>query len=203
MAKYKIVEMNDLRGDGQVITYPKLIHMGQIKSKELAQLVAERSTMSIADVQGTLVALSQVMAQQMALGYSVELEDIGIFSAKLGMIEGVEREEVGGEKKKNASSIRVANINFKANKSLINTTQERIRLERVSNFQREEIRSTKEERFTLAESYIQSYGAIRPKIYAQMTGLERTKAGAELREFAKDGLLKARGLATHIYYTLE
>lgn len=202
MAKYRIVEMNDLRGDGQTTTYPKLVRMGRIKTKELAQMVADRSTMSAADVMGTLTALSQVMAQQMALGYSVELEDIGTFSAKLGMVDGAEREDIEGQSRKNASSIRVKGINFKASKSFIEATHDRLSLERAGRKKLEEVTSTREERLSLAKAYISKVGWIKPKNYAEITGLGRTKAGAELRAFVAEGLLKVHGLGSHIYYTL-
>ena len=52
---------------------------GLIGTREIAQRIAQRSTLSAADIRATLIALAEVMETYLHEGYSVKLDDIGVF----------------------------------------------------------------------------------------------------------------------------
>ena len=52
---------------------------GLIGTREIAQRIADRSTLSPTDVRATLIGLVDVMENYLHEGYSVKLDDLGVF----------------------------------------------------------------------------------------------------------------------------
>lgn len=183
MAKYTMQEMNDLNNEGKTLLYPRLINSGCRGTDELASYIAECTSFSKADVKGVLEQLARGIALALARGESVKLDGIGLFTATLGLREGKAREEPDGSgSRRNASSIEINNVVFRADKKLVRMTNEHCRLERVSGkFPRRVSRYTPGERLALALDYLSSHPYLRVADYAAMTGLSRTVAGRELR----------------------
>ena len=133
MAKYTMQEMNDLNNEGKTLLYPRLINSGSRGTDELASYIAECTSFSTADVKGVLDQLARGIALALARGESVKLDGIGLFTATLGLREGKAREEPDGSgSRRNASSIEINNVAFRADKKLVRMTNEHCRLERVS-----------------------------------------------------------------------
>lgn len=59
-----------------------------------------------------------------------------------------------------------------------------------------------EARMSELVGYLRQHGQIRIREYAQLTGLDKSRAGKELRRFAADGTIKVAGRVPHIYYFL-
>ena len=53
---------------------------GMIGTREIAQRLSERCTLTTADIRATLIGLVGVMESYLHDGYSVKLEDLGVFS---------------------------------------------------------------------------------------------------------------------------
>ena len=69
------------------VYYPLAVTMGSpVSTKIIAERLAQISTVSLADVAAVLAELPGVMADYMAQGKSVRLEDLGIFRYKLSTI---------------------------------------------------------------------------------------------------------------------
>ncbi len=75
--------------------YPLAVIKGkQISTKELAAALADRSTVTTADVYAVLIELGKVMATYMAQGRSVKLEGLGSFRYAINASkQGVETAE--------------------------------------------------------------------------------------------------------------
>lgn len=183
MAKYTMQEMNDLNNEGKTLLYPRLINSGSRGTDELASYIAECTSFSTADVKGVLDQLARGIALALARGESVKLDGIGLFTATLGLRKGKAREEPDGRgSRRNASSIKINNVVFRADKKLVGVANEHCRLERVSGkFPRRVSRYTPEERLALALDFLASHPYMRIADYAALTGLSRTVAGRELR----------------------
>jgi predicted histone-like DNA-binding protein len=52
---------------------------GLIGTREIAQRLSERSTLTPADIRATLIGLVDVMESYLHEGYSVKLDDLGVF----------------------------------------------------------------------------------------------------------------------------
>lgn len=200
MADFKMIEMSTKLDRGKGAKYPKMIHAGMIGTTELARQISERSSSSTSDVLGVLRALGDVMAQEMAQGYSVKLEGLGVFAPTLGMKRGAETELADSTTKRNAQSVEVSNIKYRADKELVDRTRMHADLHRITIPKQVVPDRTEEERLNMALRYIKHSVPLRAKDYAQLTGLNRVKAGQELRLFAERGQLKMVGRHPHIYY---
>ncbi len=83
-----------------------------VSSKELAQEISERSSLTQGDVYGSLSALSDVIKNHLLLGNSIKLDGIGIISLS------ITSEASDQEDKVNARTIKVGKICFRADREL-------------------------------------------------------------------------------------
>lgn len=194
-------EMPDLRGEGKSVKYPKMVIDHCYSLRELSEEIARGTTYGVGEIEGLVETIARVMAEKMAWGNSVRLDGIGIFSPKLALKPEVLREGEDG-RRRNAASLRVAGINFRADKRLVyrcdkECTPSRAQARRYTK--RSEDRSGRVERLL---KHLNSDGFITIREYAALTQLERTSAGAELRELASEGVVLVQGRGSHLLYTL-
>lgn len=131
-ATYTMQEMKDLHNENETILYPRMIIKGQCSTEELIEDIAHHTTYNTGELRGMIMALKDAMAREMSRGYSVKLDEIGTFTPSLGITEGKEAEQPAGETRRNARSIKIRNINFRADKELIRKTEGHCTLERES-----------------------------------------------------------------------
>ena len=188
MADYVMREMFDMNNTGKKILYPQIERFRMFEEDEfIARVAAEGSGLNAGQVESVLTAVKARMAEMIALGYSVKVKGIGTFSASLGIKEGKEQEtdEADGTKR-NAQSIEVKNILFKADKELVRDTDSRCNLERKGVKRLRAIESTEEERLAMAHKYLDSHPFMKVSDYIRITGLGRTQATLELQKFRQD-----------------
>ncbi|MDR2969537.1 MAG: hypothetical protein LBV32_08045 [Tannerellaceae bacterium] len=63
--------------------YAQPVWSGLVGTREIAHQLAARSTLSPADIRATLIGLVEVMENYLHLGYSVKLDDLGVFRLSL------------------------------------------------------------------------------------------------------------------------
>ena len=75
--------------------YPEAVTVGkQVSTKQLAQALSDRSTVTLSDARAVLSELGTVMSTYMAQGRSVQLEGLGSFRYTINATKlGVEKEE--------------------------------------------------------------------------------------------------------------
>ncbi len=83
-----------------------------VSSKELAQEISERSSLTQGDVYGSLSALSDVIKNHLLLGNSIKLDGIGIISLSITSEASDEEDKV------NARTVKVGKICFRADREL-------------------------------------------------------------------------------------
>lgn len=137
-ATYTMQEMKDLHNENETILYPRMIIKGQCSTEELIEDIAHHTTYNTGELRGMIMALKDAMAREMSRGYSVKLDEIGTFTPSLGITEGKEAEQPAGGNRRNARSIKIRNINFRADKELIRKTEGHCTLERESGYQQAE-----------------------------------------------------------------
>jgi predicted histone-like DNA-binding protein len=59
--------------------YAVPVGSGMVGTREIAQRLSERSTLTSADIRATLIGLVEVMGTYLHEGYSVKLDDLGVF----------------------------------------------------------------------------------------------------------------------------
>ncbi len=91
--KFNIVERgNPGKPEAPKKYYPSIQSSGRITTRELAQMAAERSTLSTMDMMAAIESFLAIIPQQLARGNIVELGDFGSYWLKTSS-EGVEKAE--------------------------------------------------------------------------------------------------------------
>ena len=178
-ATYTMQEMKDLHNENETILYPRMIIKGQCSTEELIEDIAHHTTYNTGELRGMIMALKDAMALEMSRGYSVKLDEIGTFTPSLGITEGKEAEQPAGETRRNARSIKIRNINFRADKELIRKTEGHCTLERESGTSK-----------------------LKTSRHMALTGLSHTTAARELQKWGttpETGILP-KGQRTHRVY---
>ena len=188
MAKYIKQEMTDLSGKGEEKVYYRLQSERNIDFKALAEYVGRHNgMMSKGLVINVMEHVVDAMAELLGEGHSVTIDRLGTFRASLGLAEEKEMDTFdGNETKRNARSLRLTGINYRADKVLIREANRHCKLERAGESRLHHSPYTKEERLKLALQYLEEHGAMRVAEYMELTGLSRTKATLELKEFRQD-----------------
>ena len=169
---YVMKEMPDLQGTGEQITYPQMVMTGQTTTRELAEYIAMKCAFSKGVTEGVICELGEALAHEMGMGRSVKIEGLGVFTPSLTLLPGKEREsQEEGTAKRNAQSIRVGNVNFRADRQLIQDTNHWCDLKRSP---RKPARSsnqyTAEQRLDIAQTYLKEHPYLTERIYRQLTG---------------------------------
>lgn len=204
MAKYMKKEMADLNGTGQMQAYYCMQRVGNISHSEFVSRCAySGSGLARSTVEAVLTVVGDMLPHLLAHGYSVSIDGLGTFAAKLGVREDKEQDAFEpGEPTRNAQSIEVSGIGFRTDKRLVHKTGRQCTLERggVSRLQRSEY--TLDERMALARDYLEHNAYMRVGNYAALTGLSHSKACAELRRLSQlpDSGFVSRGSGTHKVY---
>lgn len=190
MAKYIKQEMIDLSGKGEEKIYYRLQTERNIGFDELVQEIELRHRiMNRGLVKNVMTHVVDAMAELLGKGYSVSIDGLGTFRASLGLKEEKDMDTFDGdEAKRNARSLRLTGINYRADKELIKNANRHCKLERAGESRLHHSPYNKDERLKLALRYIEEHGAMRVVEYMNLTGLSRTKATLELKEFRQDAL---------------
>ena len=188
MAKYIKQEMNDLSGKGEEKVYYRLQTERNISFNELTQQIEEHhGMMNRGLVKNVMTHVVDTMAELLGNGYSVTIDGLGTFKASIGLEEDKVMDTFeGDETKRNARSLRLTGINYRADKELVKKSNCHCKLERAGESRLHRSPYTREERLQLALQYLSEHGAMRVAEYMELTGLSRTKAAMELKAFRQD-----------------
>ena len=188
MAKYIKQEMIDLSGNGKEKVYYRMQSEGNISFKKFAQIVGKHNKlMNKALVESVLINAADTLAELLGEGYSVTIDGFGTFKASIGLEQNKEMDSFdGSETKRNARSLRLTGVNYRADKQLIREAGRHCKLERAGESRLHRTPYSKEERLNMALQFLEEKGVMRVAQYVELTGISRTKATLELKEFAED-----------------
>ena len=114
MAEYNMQELNLPGEDGKRILYPRMKLYGQVDLETITEKIAYASSFTRGDIIGLMQAITDEIAYQMGQGYSVKIDNLGVFTPALGLRQDRERETgEEGDTKRNAVSICLKDIHFK------------------------------------------------------------------------------------------
>lgn len=188
MAKYIKQEMPDLQQTGEQKIYYRLKTNRNIDTPEFVRSLSHTfNGMKEGDIIRVLMATAEHLGELLGKGYSVTLNGIGNFKATIGLEEDKELDTLNGnETKRNARSLQLKGVNYRADKELIKQARKHCKLEREGVARIHRSPYTKKERLKLALEYLEKHGAMKVANYMEMTGLSRTAATLELQEFRRD-----------------
>lgn len=204
MARYIKQELPDLHKTGEKKAYYRMKTERKIDFNQFVDLISSHNSgISRGEAFRVLMHATDTLAELLAQGYSVTIDEMGTFKATIGLVRDKEVDSFDeGTPKLNARSLRVDGVSFKADKRLILNVDKRCDLKRawVSRLCRSPF--TKEERLQKALEYLNAHGAMKVKDYMELTGLSHTVAAKELREFENDtasGITSIGRLAGKVY----
>lgn len=188
MTKYIKQEMVDLSGKGEEKVYYRIHTQRNIGFKELTEYIERHNNlMNRGLVKNVVDHVVDAMAELIGDGYSVTIDGLGTFKASLGLEKDKEMDTFDNdETKRNARSLRLKGINYRADKVFVREANKHCKLERAGESRLHHSPYSKEERLKLALQYLEKNGAMRVADYMELTGLSRTKATLELKEFRQD-----------------
>lgn len=204
MAYYEMQESNLPNEEGKRILFPRMKLSGQTSLEEIAQNISLAGTFTPGDVKGLVQSLVEEIAGAMASGRSVKIDGLGIFTPALGLREGFDRETGNDDDvQRNAASLCVNAIRFKADKGLVMRTDTACRLERApEKFRQSSSSHTPEERLRMAQDYLDAHPFMTIDDYCALTGLLRYTASRELKQWKDDQAtgITTSGRGTHKVY---
>lgn len=188
MAKYIKQEVPDMLKTGQTKAFYRLKTERNISFDTFVNRMCHPgSGLTRGEVVKVLLTASDTLAEMLADGCSVSLEDWGTFKATIGLEPDKEMDTIDGtEPKRNARSLRVNDVVFQADKRLVYNVNRQCRLERAGVARVRHSPYTREERLQKVLEYISEHGCIRVKHYMELVGLAHTTAACELRAFSED-----------------
>ena len=184
-AKYDFKTSPDIQGEKEQPTlYPQIVVSGTKNLKDLAKDIARRSTVHEGTVVGLLCDLKSIIANYLADGYNVKLGELGTFSATLTCRKVTDK-----------------SIKFKPTRKFRKEVRSKGKLERAEyGFRTSSTRYSAEERFVRLTNYLKEHSIITCKEYCALTGLLKTKAGSELRQWSSEKKIERDGRAPHVIY---
>ena len=185
-AKYIKREVPDLNGTGSTQACYKM-KLKPMTFQQFISLCHREGGMDESQILGAMSLVSEKLAQCMAEGFSVKLEGIGTFNAKLGVREDMLQDAFEeGETSRNAKSIMVNGVSYRADKELVGNTNRKCTLVRGGESRLKKSPFTKEERIQKARDFLNVHHFMKVPDYVMLTGLSRTTAAEELRKLALD-----------------
>lgn len=204
MAKYIKQELPDLHKTGEKKAYYRLKTERNLDFQQFVEHISSHNSgISRGEALRVLMHATDALAELLAQGYSVTIDELGTFKATIGLEEDKEMDSFeSGTSRRNARSLRLNGVNFQVDKKMVANANMRCKLTRagVSRLRRSSL--TKEERLQKALAYLEENGAMRVRHYMALTGLSHTVAARELCEFEHDaasGIASMGRLAGKVY----
>lgn len=207
MAEYNMQEMTLPNEEGKRILYPRMKLYGQVDLDAIINNVSYASSFTRGDVIGLIRAITDEIANQMGAGYSVKIDNLGVFTPALGLRKDVERESgEEGDTRRNAASICLKDIHLKADKELLHNTARHCHLKRsTEKFQQSSQMFSPQERLERAKAYLKENAFMTLADYCRLNGVLRSSASRELREWIAqpESGIDYKGRGTHKIYVLR
>lgn len=204
-AKYIKREVADLNGTGHTQACYKM-ELKPMTFQQFVSLCHREGGMDESMILGVLSLVSEKLALCMAEGFSVKLDGIGTFNAKLGVRDDMLPDAFEeGEPSHNAKSIMVNGVSYRADKNLIRNTDRKCVLVKGGVSRLKKSPFSPEERIEKARNFLKTHMFMRVPDYVQLTGLSRSTAAEELCKLDRDpssGIM-SRGSRSQKVYVLR
>ena len=171
-AKYIKKEIADLNGTGRTQAYYKMVTR-VMNHEQFIDVLMRDGSLPRSTYKAVLTQIAEKLPGCLANGFSVKIDEVGLFTARLGVRKDMLPDAFEpGETKRNASSIEVRGVSFKADPDLIRTTRSKCVLSSGGVSRLKKPKTTLEERTAMAREYLKKQS--------------KTTASLELRIIAKD-----------------
>lgn len=208
MAKYIKKEIADLNGKGTSQAYYRMQTLRRIDFDEfLTRCHSIHGAFSESTLIGAITAFRDHLAYELANGYTVKIDGLGVFNAKIGVRKDKEQDNFeAGSQKRNAISLEVKGVSFRADKELVKQIDGDCRLERGGTERLKKSKYPLEQRIRRARQFLEKNRFMRVYDYASLNGLAYSTAARELIKIASEptsGIISSGRRSSKLYYLGE
>ena len=209
MTKY-IYQEKAIQVDSKNYQHPRFAQTRNLSTTEFIERAVHGNRETARELATSITRLADALAEELATGHSITLQDIGTFSPTLEMREdrtAVSQHADGTQHKSNAQSIQFGTVRFTPAKSLISNSHtlcqhlEHDTLHGDSHLTTRH--NTTEKRIRLLMTHLQDNPVITITDYMHLTGLSKTSARRELQKLQSvdNSILRKNGTPPHVFYT--
>ena len=209
MAKYIKQEMPDIHKDGNPKCYYRIQSNGNVSTDELIHTICYHGGVGMSEdaLRHALGELAVELARKIADGYSVTLDGVGTFRATIGVKEEKVMDTLDGDEvKRNAQSLEMKGVTYRADNELVKRGRSHCRLERGGTRRVNPSPYSLAERLQLAKDFLSTDANrfMRLADYMLLTRLPKSTASRELRALAANPAsgIVSTGRRTHSVYIL-
>lgn len=211
MAKYIKKEIADLNGTGSTQVYYRMKRGETLSFADfIHQCHFYHQLCSPATIQAVMIAVCEQLSTELAKGNNVRIDGLGTFHAKLGLNNYTPGRVMDtfeeGTTKRNAASLGVTGVGYKADKEFVRNVACKCKLERGGEDRLRKSKYTKAERIERAIRFLRREGFMHVKDYARLNGLSYSTAYRELNNglVGESAVITSRGSkSARIYYLAE
>lgn len=188
MAKYIKQEMPDLKKAGENKAYYRMETSHRVSMEEFIETIAMPGHgITAGEAKQVLGQAAQTLAMLLSEGCAVTIDGIGTFKATVGVRNDKEQDDfTPDEPQRNAQSIEVNGVHYRADKRLVRDISVQCTLVRGKQSRIKRSPYTLEERISRAIAYMEEYDYLTVKGYAELNGLSVSTASVELRKLRSD-----------------
>lgn len=173
--------------------YADIVYSGTITAERLAHLVAQRTGFKEGVINGILDELQDEMLDYLSEGYRVELGGFGYFSAKVKSRLVEQRDNL------RSNSVTFDGVNFRASKKFRTGVRGDLERKRQFGFRTSSQWDTDSLK-KIVLRHIRQHGFITRTTYTQLTGRLKNTALADLKSFAKEGIIRSEGRGNQMHF---
>lgn len=199
-AKYDFRENPPQGGNGEKSgLHPRVVLNGTKTTEDIVADISKYSSFRPGDVRGVLTEFFEYLGNSLGDGYNVKIDDVGSFSVTLTSPPVEDRSEI------RASSVSFKSVKFHPTRDFMRRIRRDRHLERVDKyrgFSSSATGTTQAQRLEKLKDYLQEHAYITRQEYSNLTGLLRSKASKDLKEFEEMNVVVCNGRKPHYIYTL-
>lgn len=186
--KYEVQKIENAVGSGEARSFIRL-HQGKaMTTDELANRIADSSTLTPADVKAVMSELCHYAKEQLKNGNRFYLPEIGYLSLSVGNTPP----DMLPHGKITGKDIFVRNIDFKPEAKFLNEIKQGVSFEK-SPYSSKSVEYAEDDLWTKIQAYISENNYITRRIMCSQFGLSKYKAAQWLARFVEEGKLKKSG----------
>ena len=189
MPKYTLQEMSDMHKKGERRVYPKLDVYRLLDTDDFVKrMVSYERAIPSSIIKAVLSGLSDTLKRVLSEGYTVKIDELGVFSLSLDFADDKPKVMQEENDKMAYRRVQVKNVNFKVDPQLLKQLQQDTDLERSMSGVKVIRKNlyTREERIQRALQFIETNGFIHLTEYASLNNLNRTAASLDLKQICSD-----------------
>lgn len=191
---YENPPRKDEAEDTPRLLHPRIHYNGSYSTRDVADEIHYRCTLTRADVSACLIALSEILGERLANGQKVHLEGIGYFYPTLTTTE-----PVTADTKLKTAKVKIKAIEFQADKTL----KRKMLGAKVTPMHAHapSQNPTDEQILQLIRQYFSTHSMMRRADFHYLTGMPDSTCRRHLKRLREAGILKNEGSRMQPIYT--